>query len=549
MSLTEYDPLTKELPSWLYSQIRDNYDMDEQTARLLVETGRILPVLDGLDEMDSDLLTPDLAIATLGEIDRYVVGREFGAILACREDEWARIISLSKPLLGGSLTQAALVRIQPLDCHQIVGYISENIRRRSLDPTAWAGVLRQLAKQPNGVITDALSRPLWLYLAMLALGEDPRPLLDAEEVADLRGQLLSDFIPAATALLSIPGHQRRYYSDVQVSSWLETLSCSTEESSGKARGDRAIVPDQLWRIVGLRKIRIYHLIATSVMLLAFSLLVLPTAVRSAHEFILSASAGAPHRHAVELIFLIFYCLLPLSALVGVLRYSAEASVKSIPIGRVRWRRFSLRMPARVNLWHWFIRELKASFGSNIPSKLLTGAILFFPFGLAAVIEGGFVISSILDDVGLGIVLAMAMTAWYLAASGVSLLWGAIRSLSPAELTMSKARRPYDVIRADRLAGLAASLIAIAGTIGHSSFNISKVLLSLCAAAAVFMLVARVTIRYYLALVSLSVSGKLPPCLMRFLNWSVSAGLLRDAGAAYEFRHAELQRWLAERVDR
>jgi hypothetical protein len=39
-------------------------------------------------------------------------------------------------------------------------------------------------------------------------------------------------------------------------------------------------------------------------------------------------------------------------------------------------------------------------------------------------------------------------------------------------------------------------------------------------------------------------GKLPVRLERFLDWAVSAGVLRRAGAAYQFRHRELQDWQA-----
>lgn len=41
-------------------------------------------------------------------------------------------------------------------------------------------------------------------------------------------------------------------------------------------------------------------------------------------------------------------------------------------------------------------------------------------------------------------------------------------------------------------------------------------------------------------------GKLPVRLERFLEWAVSAGALRRAGSAYQFRHRELQEWPAAR---
>ncbi|MFD8811289.1 hypothetical protein ACFV23_07325, partial [Streptomyces sp. NPDC059627] len=42
--------------------------------------------------------------------------------------------------------------------------------------------------------------------------------------------------------------------------------------------------------------------------------------------------------------------------------------------------------------------------------------------------------------------------------------------------------------------------------------------------------------------------RLPFRLGRFLDWACSAGLMRYSGPAYQFRHAELQRWLAAHPD-
>jgi len=39
-------------------------------------------------------------------------------------------------------------------------------------------------------------------------------------------------------------------------------------------------------------------------------------------------------------------------------------------------------------------------------------------------------------------------------------------------------------------------------------------------------------------------GKLPLRLGAFLDWALDAGLLRLSGSVYQFRHRELQQWLA-----
>jgi hypothetical protein len=53
------------------------------------------------------------------------------------------------------------------------------------------------------------------------------------------------------------------------------------------------------------------------------------------------------------------------------------------------------------------------------------------------------------------------------------------------------------------------------------------------------------VRRYLVFVCLARYDKLLPLrLGLFLDWALEAGLLRLAGPAYQFRHRELQQWLA-----
>ena len=55
-------------------------------------------------------------------------------------------------------------------------------------------------------------------------------------------------------------------------------------------------------------------------------------------------------------------------------------------------------------------------------------------------------------------------------------------------------------------------------------------------------------RRYLAMLVAGV-GRLPLGLSAFLTWCHAAGLLRTAGAAFQFRHRELQEWLTQQASR
>jgi hypothetical protein len=60
-----------------------------------------------------------------------------------------------------------------------------------------------------------------------------------------------------------------------------------------------------------------------------------------------------------------------------------------------------------------------------------------------------------------------------------------------------------------------------------------------------LLRAPAAMRYFAFLLCVRVGPRaLPWRLGRFLHWATEAGLLRTAGIAYQFRHRELQDWLA-----
>jgi hypothetical protein len=109
--------------------------------------------------------------------------------------------------------------------------------------------------------------------------------------------------------------------------------------------------------------------------------------------------------------------------------------------------------------------------------------------------------------------------------------------------------PRDLLRGDFLSGLLAAVVfasAIgisAGATGESWFALALGLISLLAA----ILVANAWTRYVVLL--LCTRGRLPWRLGAFLNWAYGAGLLRISGNAYQFRHRELQDWLARHAAR
>ncbi|GAB7109696.1 hypothetical protein JCM4814A_80110 [Streptomyces phaeofaciens JCM 4814] len=86
------------------------------------------------------------------------------------------------------------------------------------------------------------------------------------------------------------------------------------------------------------------------------------------------------------------------------------------------------------------------------------------------------------------------------------------------------------------AGLAAGLLA--GLVARLGSGLAAVVASPNPSSAAW--------RYMVFL--LCARGRVPFRLARFLDWSCDAGLMRYSGPAYQFRHRELQLWLAAHPD-
>ncbi|MFE3558545.1 hypothetical protein ACFXKW_27345 [Streptomyces sp. NPDC059193] len=172
--------------------------------------------------------------------------------------------------------------------------------------------------------------------------------------------------------------------------------------------------------------------------------------------------------------------------------------------------------------------------SDLPRGLLVGLAFVFGFSVLAVPGEGF-----------------------LAGLTIGILYGLVAGLAVGftriECEPSTTARPGGVIRSDLLRGLAAGLVAgltvgLGWGILYASLDGLKAGLTadsgygLAVGLMVGIGFGAPSGRRYLVFVLCS-RGKLPWRLRAFLDWACTAGLLRYSGAAYQFRHRELQQWL------
>ncbi|MGW7386568.1 NACHT domain-containing protein [Streptomyces sp. NPDC054794] len=560
LSLSEWDTTTP-LSEWLARHLVDVYDWPAEMAEELIRQRRVLPVLDGLDEMDPT--APDgtpfpnapRAQAALDALNAYQDGRAAGpVILTCRTRHYEALSSRTR------LLDAARIDIDRVTPDTARVYLHQ----RALDPARWQPVLDVLGRDSSGPLATTLSTPWRLSLAATVYAQDgdPADLLRHTTPADLDEHLLARFIPAATDLHPRP-HRPYTAGDVhrwlaRLAAYLNTASPAPEDAVGADTGPRTdLVLHQLWPLAGRRRVRATDAVLTTLAVL----LPLP----------LAWATSSP---------LTFGTLIALSA---VLAGSSAAGALVAPPRRVHWGRLRTKAGSR---------GFAGGFAGGLGGGLAIGLAFGLAFGLLprlAVTLGD------MPAQGLGAELAFGAVSGLSSGSAAGLASGFTSAIGSEPPTSA---RPRDVLRSDLLRGLAVGLgVGLAFVLGvglalvlGGGFAVGFVsglgagLVSGLGARLAFVLGVGLASGYgfgfgygyglvsglgiaggiaggiafglgiglalgapsgrrYLVFV-LCAKGKLPRRLGVFLDWACTAGLLRLAGAAYQFRHRELQQWLA-----
>ncbi|MFB4314174.1 NACHT domain-containing protein [Actinomadura sp. 21ATH] len=271
----------KAFEPWLAEQLVQDHGLPDRDAARLVRDRRVLPVVDGLDELDPEPSTgpPRRAIALLAELNRYsdLSGRRPGAVVVtCRSDRQAQ---LAEARTG--LDHSTRVHLRALTREQIGSYL----RTRWPDGHPCArhrdGVLAALSGATGEAVHSALATPWRLLLTATAVesGAAPDELLRAGPGADPRAEagriarrLLDAYVPAAARLTPRSGHVAGY-SPEQVRTWLVHLAAHLRRQARHASADRSppgltatdLVPHLLWPIGGRRRVRLLHLLCCLVL--------------------------------------------------------------------------------------------------------------------------------------------------------------------------------------------------------------------------------------------------------------------------------------------
>lgn len=501
--------LAARLDQWIAEQLSTVYQVRARVAEELLGGHWIVPVLDGLDEMDpaatgqSDAPRPRAAAVVRALNDG--TGRR-PVVLVCRRAEYRQLAQSAVP--AGEeplLLDASQIVLQPLEPGVICQHLSDRFPGSAPGQIArrWKPVLLALEAaapdQAAGHVLEVLASPWRLFLAVMAYHSDDT---DPAEILQHSGdtapsRLMEQLIPAATALTPAPAGGR--YPPDKVKEWLTTLAChlhDTSEDPVLRWSPTDLILEQLWPIAGVRRVQWRYGIARLVVL------GVPFAVAGL-IWVRSTGRWFPDTLAS---WIGLIAPLPLIVLVACLGAIRSQALRRLDLA-------SLRFPAGR-------RRLAITLAFGLPFGLAVGQV-------AGQVAGQAVGSAFWLVVGLAAGLAIG--------------------LAGQEGSFRLASRPTSVMSQNAAYFLAVGLVVglvvglAVGLVVGPAFGLA---VGLGVGLAVGLVAGLdVWIRYVLSCRLARRHGLLPPRVGLFLDWAYKANLLRMSGIAGQFRHRELQDWL------
>ncbi|MFK0265874.1 NACHT domain-containing protein [Streptomyces angustmyceticus] len=546
--LGSWDPVTTSLDDWLCAQlVRDHpflaapADSGGNLAGLLLDEDKILPVLDGFDE-----IAGGLHAAALRALHRTTTP----LLLTSRPEEFSGAVKKN-----GVLGEAAVIELADLTVDDYAAYLhrgSRPVRDGGKDSSVWEPVLAALREEPRSPgaanVAKALATPLMVGLARTvyrdATEHEPSKLLDTEEFAtpeDVQDHLLSAFLPAVydptpTGRGTRP--RRRRYHPERARRWLGHLATHLHDLDTR---------DLAWWEMGTTMRLSSRMLAVGFLAaLAFGV---TTAIGNVPVDLVATERGIGFALGRGLVVGLLHGLL--AGLVFGFVYGLVSGGAPREPSRVRIQIFGGTRQTRAKV----VPRLLLGLGFGVPVALvlvLVDRCVVAPLGFDDGLDGGLVGALLFPvEVGLGAGLVLGLMAWLEApveiGSAVSaadllstnrknvvfhmLVWMLVMGV-PAGLGFGLVPGPVGGLMPGPVRGLLAGLVfgieaAFGGGLGYGlSFT----------AWGQWVALARMW---------LPLTGRLPWAVIAFLDDAHRRGVLRQAGAVYQFRHARLQDHLAQ----
>ncbi|MCX4967566.1 helix-turn-helix domain-containing protein [Streptomyces sp. NBC_00654] len=556
-SVGSWDPTAVALRDWLIDRlVRDHPHLTRRApggstlAAALVDADLVLPVLDGFDEIAEGLRRTALEALNTTSLP---------LVVTCRRGEFAEAVQEA----GSPLVWAAGIELGDLTLDDLTVYLPRTARPvarghgHSDGGASWDPVLRELRAREGGTepaLARVLSTPLMITLARTmyseAPGSDPMELLDSERFPDahsLEEHLLAGFVPTVyrhrAAERTADGRRspERDWGAVRAERWLGHLAHHL------ARLDRE-QQDLAWWQIG-------------------NSLPLPTRVMTV--VVASAVCVAVSEWLVALLFASYTIgeVLLLGSLMGSVAGLAFGSVYGLiaSFGAEEFEpaQVRLRLPGTGGgVGRRPVRTFTARFGT----VLLGGFVMGVGCACALVLQRRLYHGlPLVDDAVIKGMLINMLAFGLIFGAGAGLVFGLLAALE-APLDISSAATPAGLLSSNRatvrrqvLVLVPALTLAIAlvghlvtsllqGVLGPMNWKVSDGLVigSVGGVGGAFSYALSFTAwgRWVvLCRIWLPLTGKLPWDTAAFLDDAYRRGVLRRAGAVYQFRHIRLQHHL------
>jgi hypothetical protein len=557
LTLGGWDPTTKTLQAWATATMYRDHpylraaDYGPNAAAELLRCGRVALFLDGLDE-----LPPSLLGTALDRLDEQGTG--------------VRIVLTSRPtayrdaLAGGWLHNAAVTEVRPVDSVAAGDYLL----REQVAPQRdrWEQVVRHLQEEPDSVTARALDNPLTLSLTRAIYRDaDPTELTDLHRfptTVALREHLLEQVLVNAYPDEADRAHATR---------WLAWIAHHMGTSRDLAWWD---IPTWIprWRL-GLAVAIVFGLVGglaggfagglvsglADGRLTALFVGILGGALADGLTAGLAAGLGFGLRFGLLAGFRLVFAMGIVIVIVRKLGFELGADPAFIVVFLFVLV-FGLaagikpgRQP-RVLIPHWPVRHqipelIRAGRGLGLASGVVAG----LAFGIVAVIEARL-------RFGLEIELATGLRFGLVSGLGFGLLIGlqaGLVDLWGAPLVNAAAATPDGIYRTDRrtrvVVGITVGItvgvaVGLAFGIGfRAELGMAELWVGLVMGLNAALLAGLAAGQEPLLLaagVALTVTRKGRVHFRTLLRNAHDQQVLRQAGAVYQFRHAELQDHLA-----
>ncbi|MEU4651731.1 NACHT domain-containing protein [Nocardia fluminea] len=491
----------QEFSTWLVNRLSLDYELPTVLGAEMLDSGMILPVLDGLDEMDDETSDGTRARALLDRLnDREWTHRP--VVVLCRGTEFAHLRKVGG---GEGLHGAATVTLDPLPADQPADYLSDYQDRIEAAHPAWDQIITHLREHtdpehPDSPLAEVLRNPWMLGLTATTLHRTPQAaatLLDCPTPDAVRDGLFAAQIPAAISGTHDTDQFRGYTPD-NVEKWLCTLARHLERRRDIDRNGTAIRLDEIWEIAGTTRIRLLH--GLTVTLLTW----LGTGLALGLGAILTTSLTAVLTGELTTV-------LTTGILTGILT-GIMAGIMAGFMRHPRAKSIAWKVPTR-RRWPYGIL---AGLAVGLAAGLTVGLVYGLAAGLATGLTGGLAI---------GLLTGLETTAEDQLAMGTD-----ARRLIRNDL--------QSALFNGALVGLAVGLAV--GLTGGLTGGLSAGILAILT---IGLVVGDVSGRFFLAVLLFKITADFPDRPAIFLEWARDSGLLRVNATAYQFRHQTYQQWL------